>query len=693
MFCRQKMEWQGNGVKKIIEKIKSFTLVDYVLLFLLGFQLVFLVYSDIVYVPLSMDNDASKTFVRAMEVWRQKTVYLPNWSQMTTLETGNPTILAVLFYGLFKDIYLAYTLANIVMLILFLYVFFFLLKRLNVNATGVLFGMVLLMTPLSFGQLLYYNMMFYAVGAYSFRMIIPLLMVLLLTEDYEKTKLWQWILTLLLTCAMVFLCAISTGIYVFITAIFPTFFVFIWMDVLKRDHIWSNPFCKSNISCYAIFLTFLIGLGIYYSQSLMASGMNKDMISADAFLTSIGYILPAFFELFGAFPYFGGSVMSLSGIMYLLRAVLAAIAFGVLIKYGISCIQKMLPVKKNTADNNAEDLTACMLFMTVFVSVIICVVTGTGNQVRYLLMAMVSGFVFLGCELSNLLQHNKLEKLQKKVLNIVLIVAVGLIVILSDKTVIKGECYPPQRSDNEKLIKVFELIKNLPERQICYLNDTASAENMRLFDYGSDRIYTSYMLTADEWNGTGVVVHDYYVDVTDAAAMDNDNIMIVNENLATFDQMPVYLQNMYTEVDSYQNFHIYRSDRNRLDGVIGYVHNEVSKDYCDSDGYVIYQGEIDEKGNLRAVGNDDYVVASPSLGDATGEVSVTLNYNSTISGALGKLEVWDGYSHEMIADCIIDGAESSVTIPGISLDGRNLVVKVWINKDCTVDISDFVYRR
>lgn len=680
-------------MEKLIKKLKAFTFVDYVLLLLIVLQFAFVIFSDMVCVPLTMDNDASKTFVRAMEVWKQKTIYLPNWSQMTTLETGNPTILAVFFYGIFKDIYLAYTLANVVMLILFLYVFYCLFKRLNVNTTGMLFGMVLLMTPLSFGQLLYYNMMFYAVGAYSFRMIIPLLMILILTEDYEKSRLWQWILTLLLSCAMIFLCAISTGIYVFITAIFPTIIVFIWMDVLKRDHIWSNILCRSNISCFAVLVTFVAGLGIYYSQNLMASGMDKDLISVYDFSTSLGYVLPAFLEMFGALPYGSGSIMSLSGVMYLLRMVLAIIAFGVLIKYGIICAKKMLPVKNETADNKAEELTECMLFMTVFVSIVICIATGTGNQVRYLLLALVPDFVLLGCELSKLLRDNKLRKLQKKMLNIALVMALVLIVILSDRTVLKGECYPPQKSDNENLIQVLELIKNMPEKQIYYLNDTASAENMRLFDYGSDRIHTSYMLTADEWNGIGVVVHDYYTNITDAAVMDDNNIMIVNENLAIYDQMPVYLQNMYTEVDSYRNFHIYRSDRNRLDGVIGYSNNEVSKDYCDSDGYVIYHGEIDDNGKLKVRGNDDYVVASPLLGDAAGEISITMNYDSTLSKELGRLEVWDGYSHEMIADCTIDGAESNVTIPGISLDGRNLVVKVWINKDCEIAISDFFYQR
>ena len=680
-------------MEKIIKKFKSFTVIDYCMLLILGIQFVFVIYSDLVCVPINMDNDASKTFVRAMEVWKQKTIYLPNWSQMTTLETGNPTILAVFFYGLFKDIYLAYTSANIVMLLLFLCVFYCLFKRLNVNTTGAMFGMVLLMTPLSFGQLLYYNMMFYAVGAYSFRMIIPLLMILLLTEDYENLKLWQWILTLLLTCTMVFLCAISTGVYVFITAIFPTIIVYIWMDVLKREHIWSNLFCKSNVSCFAVLITFIAGLGIYYSQSLMASGMDKDLISIYDFSTSLGYILPGFMEMFGALPYNGGSIMSLSGVMYMLRMVLAVIAFGVLVKYGISCLKNMFQNQNEINDNKAEKLITSMLFMIAFVAVIICVATGTGNQVRYLLLTMVPVLVFLGCEISNLIQYNKFGRLQKIVFSIAMVVAVVLVVILSDKAVIKGEGYPPQKSDNEKLMQVRELIDTMPEKQIYFLNDAASAENMRLFDYGSDRVYTSYMLTADEWNGTGVVVHDYYLNITDAASMDENNLMIVNENLASYDQMPVYLQNIYTEVDSYQNFHIYKSDKNRLDGVIGYSHNEVSKDYCYSDGYVIYQGEIDDIGNLQAVGNDDYVVASPLLGDASGEVCVTMNYESALSGELGRLEVWDGYSHELIAEQTINGAEGSVSIPGISLDGRNLVVKVWINKDCEIGISDFIYQR
>lgn len=676
------------------DKTKWINLSLFVIIFI---QLIFMIYTNFFCVKITLDNDAAKSMVHAIEIWNYKTVFLKGWSMMTTLETGTPTFIAVIVYGLTHNIFVSYAVANMIILAIYIMLFVGISNRLMMSDTGMLIGIVLLVTPFSFGQLLYYNMMFYAAGAYSIRLIIPLLMVYLLTDDGKNFG--KWLATLIFTCLLCFLCGISTGIYVVITTLLPVIFAYFWMIILRKENIFSDFFCKKNISCIATCATTLVGLFVYKIKHINANGFDIDYITWDKVGASFLGMIEGWFEGFGAFPHNEVTIASLSGMIHAIKLMIAGICFAAIIYCIRYAVRGMFPSKSDVRNvsevEKTRDLAVAMFMLIILINLFMCITTATGNQSRYMLMAMIPSFLFAGIIVSEIMERLDISKWQNLLLNAGIVCVLLIVAVTSDLTVVKGDCYPEQKGNNAKLSWVMETLSKYPQKQVYFLGDTGSTEVIRLLDYNSDKVYSTYVVEASEWNRNevGVNVHDYFVNITDAASMDQDNIMVVNSELAFIEQMPGYVRKNYTLVEEYQNYSIYVSNVNKLDGVIGYEDNNISKDYCYSRGYKILTGEIDDEGNLTLIGLGDYALESPLLGESNGSLNITMNYISSEEGVIGRLEAYDAYAGELMGTADIVGGANYVSIAPFDITGRNIVVKVFVNEGCTLSIKDFVFEK
>lgn len=675
-----------NIFKKIRNKLSVF---DLALIFFILLQIAFLLYENATQIILTVDNDAAKSMVHAMEIWKNKSVHIPHWSAMTGLETGDPTIIAVLFYGIFNDIYKAYFVTNALLICLFIILFGRLCEIMNIKLTGALLSLSLLFIPYSFGQLLYANMLFFSVSSCAFRVLIPLLIVLLLNDD--SSNIICYYILLLIACFMIYVNAISTGIYIFVTALVPALAVFVWMNIFRQKKLtFKQLLNRQYISFFAILLTFFAGIVTYYSLHFRSSGVDTQMlISSGNLLKSIGDVILGWLGILGSLPDTPQKLVSFSNLAYLLRLVIGTTSFVTIIVYCAKGIKALF----NSDSTSSKDSATAMLIIVSSFTFLICILSGTGGSNRYLLPAIVASFIFVGDWLGNAIYSVNLSKIQGVILRTGIFVIFVLAGLFSNLTMVKGDCSPAQASYNQKLFVLKGILYKYPESQIVFLEDRASAEHLRLFDHDGEKVYLSYMVYGDEWNGTGIVVHDYYTNITDALAMGNENLLVINSELGTFDTLPNYLKECYSKIDEYDIFTIYRTDNNRMDGIIGYEENEHSRDYCYSDGYVIYSGELLNDGSLHSNGSNDYVIASPMLGDATGSINVTMNYRDSnkTSDTIGVLEVWDAHTHEKICDENINSGNKKVCINDISLKGKNLVVKVFLNEGYDIEIENFEY--
>ncbi len=666
-------------------KKKSYT--EIILIGLLCLQAVFIIYTNLFGIPETMDNDTAKLFVHAIEMWRNKTAFIPSWINQTTLEIDCPLFLAVFIYGITGNIYISFGIADIVLTVLLLYTVYRILKRLNIKNEVILFTFLLILIPYSFGQLLYYNMTFFSGGQYLVKTLVPLLLIDLISDDISGKIRYN--LTGILLYFLCFICAVSSSLYVFLTGIMPVFACYIWCGFFNKEKIKENLLRRQTILCFFVTAFSAAGVLVSHINHVGSSTQDTTLISVKNAITGLLNIPGSWLELLGAFPYDTMPFLSLTAISYVMRAFLALLIISAVVCNIVKTIRSLKGAK--------EDMFVKAAFIVIILfNMIILWFTGRSGEARYFTCSVVIGLILAG-SLYTCCDSNEDDK-RADIIRPALILLVAVVAILSDIKVLKGDCYPGKTGDNLKLISLSGVIAGYPERTVFFLNDTDAAEMMRAFDHDSGRIYLAYKTDSDIYNESGVKANDYYADITDASRLDNDHLMIVNEYYGSTDLLPDYMKDLYTEADRFQNFAIYKASVNRMDGLSGYEYNDHSKDYCYSTGYTIYNGMITIDGRLSAVGNDDYVISSSYLGPYTGELDIRMHYSGMAEDGqpgetIGKLEVWDGDTHELIGSGEVtgDGTDSEFAIEGIKLRSQNPVMKLYLNGNCSIDIESFEY--
>jgi hypothetical protein len=152
-------------------------------LLLLCAQLVMLIRFNLSDIRYSLDADFANTVYHFRQVIAQGTIALPDWYNTTSLELDGSFLFALPLYYLLHNIFLAVGIANLLFIALYIRIVTELLQCAGVQRRLILFTLCLLLTPYSFGMLEYFNMLFFAGACYSMKVLVPLLLILLLSEQ------------------------------------------------------------------------------------------------------------------------------------------------------------------------------------------------------------------------------------------------------------------------------------------------------------------------------------------------------------------------------------------------------------------------------------------------------------------------------------------------------------------------------
>lgn len=128
--------------------------VQYLLWLFVIAQTVFIVYLNLFESQTMIDYDGAKLFQHAVEMWNQKTPFIPDWKYITTLELDCALLLAVFFYGMTRNIFISFGLSNILMVFTYIYVIYKIVSRTNYKKYAVL-AISLCLIPYELGMLSY----------------------------------------------------------------------------------------------------------------------------------------------------------------------------------------------------------------------------------------------------------------------------------------------------------------------------------------------------------------------------------------------------------------------------------------------------------------------------------------------------------------------------------------------------------
>ena len=524
-------------IREIISAAKKHVSLGVLLTVAVVIQFVFIAYANLFTIREVMDNDMAKLFVHIAEMWESKSVLIPGWVYDTTVEIDCSSVLAVLFYGITGNIFVSFGLANIIFLFLYLYI----IKRFAETAgfapeAGKL-AMLAVMIPYSFGQLLYFDMMFFGGAYYCMKAAVPLLAVYLLVsgDPFRKDRLFLAVICL----AFIFITAFSSGTYVFVSGLLPVLLVYAVIPSKTKE---KNIFAA--ISTVLSLAGILINSTIQYDKT----GLDGSMVTEDSIGDSIRSLVMCFVEMLGGLPYDQTSPVSVQGIKYVLRFLMVLILAVFTVFY-----MKRAARAFYDSDNGVRADISKYITMLVCADIFILVMTGLGTQSRYLLLSFIPLMLVFAMEI-----WEKIIVRKGEFAGILTVAAIFTIALLSDRDVLCGEPYPFYRADSIKYDALEEILAELPDRDVVFLNDIGTTEIIRARNLRDDREFVTYMYGNGDFED-GMTVCDYYSYVTEPGAIGEEHILVVNENFGDISELPDGQADDYEQVGEFQIFKVYMS--------------------------------------------------------------------------------------------------------------------------------------
>ncbi|MCR5673495.1 MAG: hypothetical protein K6F87_07260 [Lachnospiraceae bacterium] len=545
---------KGNTIKK--------NPLLYISIIILGLQAVFLIYTNLFCIPETMDNDSAKVFVHAMEMWKNRTAYIPGWSPMTTLELDCPLFLAVFFYGISHDIILSFAIANLILASFTAYIVYDIMRKMKIDLPVILLTIASFFIPYSFGQLLYYNMTFFAAGQYCVKALVPLVMIDLMA--WEKEKKWLFVALSAIEFFLCLICSLSSGVFVFLTGLLPVILCFAWFEYLGSDSLKKCIFNGKTYICMAMTFASVLGVFISRRKGFIPAGADATLMDAEYIIDSIHNCISSYLQLLGAFPYEREKLVSLTVVACIFRIAVALFTVAAFIFIVKKTVKDMILYTKaedpeSTGRVNAFirlNLTAVVLF-----DLFILWSTGYSGQPRYFIPVFYMILIMSGITLCDLLGFVKTMRKGYMVFSVS--VSVGIIfatAVMSDIGVLRGKCWPGYLEDNRKLDGLMQVIDENEEKVVLFLNDTSTAEQLRVLEHDGEKLILTYKTSGDEGDPVGFVAEDYYTRVTESVSFDDPHLLIINEYTGNMEMLREFTDREYTELGRHHNFTVYKCD-------------------------------------------------------------------------------------------------------------------------------------
>lgn len=494
--------------------------VKKILIILLAVQVCLIAHSNLTLLGKNLDCDTGKLFTHVMEMWKQKTPFLPNWDYLTTLEWDCSSVLALPFYGLTHNIFLSFGISNIIFLCGFLGLIFFLFR--GENMLYPLFCANLLVIPFRVGMLEYYNMLFFGGSQYIIKVSVPILLVgliLSVEKQHEKNQSSTLVNILMVVyLGLHFLSSMSSGVYVFVCGVFPIIVVYIgykffrWEKVPYRMIVLILSTVLLTAAGWYINMKLMVPSGSFRGENSGASGNSMTFCSVHQLLSSISHCFWGMFELYGgATESFELRILSGQGISLLAKCCLVV---GLLIS-GIVCIAKCVKQKGN--------LRILLLISSFFWNVFVLMISyPRGGSATYEYRYHLIGMLPLMCAAVSLLIEG-IQKLRKE--QQICLYAAGCLAILFLGGVSYKELYS-RGEQNAALKELCTYVKDSDVEYVYLFNNINDAELCRAIDENN-----SYICLLEE----GVTyAYDYYMDYVNGPIQTTNAIVVVRDDYYQF---------------------------------------------------------------------------------------------------------------------------------------------------------------
>jgi len=470
-----------------IKRDENTSVYVYICIIILVLQCVLIAICNFTMGPDNIDSDSAKLYVHAIEMVKNRSYIIPEWSIITTLELDCSLFFAVPIYAICKDIYVAFGIANMIFIGILIGILFFLFKGRSKIYPLLCANFILI--PYDIGQLDYFNMMFFNGSQYIMKVLIPLLLIALLVQSLEscgkKRTIVAWGIVYSIFLAV---SCVSSGIYIVAVGVVPVLIGYMVFHMIQRRKI------SNNFWVWVILTTFLVVSGLIGNNAWAANAKGNSMtlcgVEGGALQQNIEACFWGMFELFRAVTRRSTPVISFKGIKLLIHM---GFVFLLLI-CAIVTIKKVI--------NRTSDLRAMMLISVFLWNFFVLCITETRYgastfEYRYHLIGMIPlicATVIVGLEW----YERETRSWQNGIMSVVILL-LFVLQITSYK-----EVYG-HKLDVESYQKISAWCKDFEYENVYFYNDTLAAEVCRLLNYKDGNVM--YLTTSE----SGLTqAHDYY---------------------------------------------------------------------------------------------------------------------------------------------------------------------------------------
>lgn len=537
--------------------------------------------------PYESNYDSSCAYAQIVEMWRQKRILLKDWAYQTTLGIDSPVLLGALFYGITKNAFTAFGLANIVTVIVYACLFYDILKQADVKKNMRLLAVLFLLTPYSTGQLGYMPMLFTSAGSYAYKLLVPLLLIDILVRMHKGQEIKKYWYLILFATFFVFDTAVSSGEYILLCAVLPL----VGYEIL---HVLIGNDIKQIFNKRLGFLIlesaiYVVGIKVGRRTGIIESvGSQMMLTKAKHFPSVIAKCLTGIFQLFGGIPdYEDIPVTQTYGMMYLFRFFLAAVILA-------SWIYLLKHLKENEKYKELVGMITCIFAVNLIVLIFANVNYATKTfEYRYHLISMIPMILLTSIAASDLWEKRKLLEQTIVLVTIVLL----LFVNVYDYKNYMRDCYNYQGD--------MQGIALTAEQEGVHLIIAIGSESISM---GRCMRNVNPNVEISTWggynHGVGWGASTYYFD---NAHLKTPYMVLMTQK--EYELMPKQIAKQLEEVQTFGLFQLYRVKENVLDGDNTLPQSGTNRDFCYSSGYE-YWGKMESDGNVLSSGKKETVLRS-----------------------------------------------------------------------------------
>ncbi|HAG69375.1 MAG TPA: hypothetical protein DCL38_05320 [Lachnospiraceae bacterium] len=672
-------------------------------------EILVLFYYNIFHLKDALDHDFAMVLRHVMEMGDRHTLFLKNWSYMSQGEMDEASLIALPLYMLTKNIWFSYCISGMVNILLWAWVIWRLTQLSGAGPAFRLLAMGLVFTAYDFGMLEYTNMLFFAGGYYVYKVLLPLLMMVIMLSDYRgKTRIPDIILAVIYHILLFFV-GTASGTYSLLCGIFPVLIVFALCFILKAER---KKHVRWGLITLSTFLVTFTGVFIGIWQDIPA--YTYSIKSLEGVLTGLPLTFKDFLELLRVLTPYEERVSTLRGIIGLVHLLVAGfiLLFGlpsIVNIFGLNTYRRLrdnnedetgkteagtvsraaVPaegfslmgseeISQDTGIDRAEDiaskvqaedrLTSHEIINSGLISIALWNFTAlalTFSMPRYHIMGAIPLMLSAAINFGTILEKDK--KTPAPDLFLSLAGAVLIFVCLYTGFRAETEYF---HAEERKLETVNTVLSVMDENGIdtaFTIGLTDLCANLRVADTSREKVFETYIPE----NGF-VDNHIFYLSERDRSAFSEKNLILAKDG--ELETCPDYIRNSYEQVTQTGDYTIWVSDSNPIDGFAGLPLSDRSTSTdLPSACEMNTRGTIDENGYLHTEKKGTVLESPLFAGDGTRSFIFTCNYEAA---ADMYFEIFNE-SGELIASYTLDkeSSELSADFPGGAANYRYAIRK------------------